>query len=95
VTESHSPAEGYRVVIKNSAKSDLKKLRQSHLRARFEKIVGTLRTDPYMPTDSFEKLQPPSARFFSRRLSGQHRVVYTIDEQAKTVTIYSAWSHYQ
>ena len=94
MTESHSAEEGYRVVVKNSAKPDLKKLR-SHLRARFEKIVGTLRTDPYMPTDSFKKLQPPSAQFYSRRLSGQHRVVYTIDEPTKTVTIYSAWSHYQ
>ena len=85
----------YRVVIKNSAKPDLKKLMQSRLQGRFEQVVATLHTDPYDPSDSFEELQPPSARFYSRRLNGQHRVVYTVDEATKTVTILAAWSHYQ
>jgi len=81
-------------MIKNSAKPDLGKLKRSHLQERFEHITATLKQNPYAPTDSFEKLQPPSARFYSRRLNGQHRVVYTVDESTKTVTIYSAWSHY-
>lgn len=84
----------FQVVIKNSAKPDLKKLSHSHLRARFEEIVATLRTDPYAPTDSLEKLQP-NARFYSRRLNAQHRVVCTIDNDTRTVTILSAWSHYE
>ena len=87
--------DAFRVVIKNSAKPDLKKLSQSNLRAQFERIVDTLRADPYRPTDSFEKLQPPSARFYSRRLNAQHRVVYTVDNEAKLVTILAAWSHYE
>jgi len=85
----------FQVVIKNSAKPDLKKLKQSHLRTRFDQIVETLRDDPYKPTDSLEKLQPPSARFYSRRLNAQHRVVYTVDNDARVVTILSAWSHYE
>ena len=85
----------YLVVIKNSAKPDLKKVMQSRLRSRFEQVMVTLGKDPNDSADSLEKLQPPSARFHSRRLNGQHRVVYTIDEATKTVTILSAWSHYQ
>ena len=85
----------YRVLIKNSAKPDLKKIKQSHLKEQFEKILQTLKTNPYAPTDQFEKLVPYHEGRYSRRLSLQHRVVYRIDEEAKEVHIYSSWSHYE
>jgi Txe/YoeB family toxin of Txe-Axe toxin-antitoxin module len=57
------------VLVKNSAKADLRKLRDSGLRTRFETIVSTLRQDPYSPTDRFKKLQPLSAQRYSRRIN--------------------------
>ena len=44
---------------------------------------------------SFEKLTPPAAGYYSRRINGQHRVVYTIDKVTKIVEIYSCWAHYE
>ncbi|WEV46842.1 Txe/YoeB family addiction module toxin [Bifidobacterium sp. ESL0690] len=85
----------YRVVIKNSAKSDLKKLKRSHLQQSFMQVVSDLKSDPYQPTQSFEKLQPVSRGLYSRRINSQHRVVYDIDDDTQTVTIYAAWSHYE
>ncbi|MDR0459771.1 MAG: Txe/YoeB family addiction module toxin [Coriobacteriales bacterium] len=85
----------YRVVIKNSAKADLRKIKQSKLKERFLQIVETLRTDPYAPSDQFEKLVPYNEGRYSRRLSYQHRIVYKVDENAKKVQIYAAWSHYE
>jgi len=85
----------YRVLIKNSAKADLAKLKRSHLDTRFKMIVETLKENPCKATDSFEKLQPPGQGFYSRRLNAQHRVVYKIIESEKRVEIYSAWSHYR
>ncbi|KFI44954.1 toxin-antitoxin system, toxin component, Txe/YoeB family [Bifidobacterium bohemicum] len=85
----------YRVVIKNSAKSDLKKIKRSYLRQSFMQVVADLKSDPYQPTQSFEKLQPLSRGLYSRRINSQHRVVYGIDEDTQTVTIYAAWSHYE
>lgn len=85
----------YEVVIKNSAKKDLKKIKQSHLRENFNEVVQTLKKDPFAPTQSFEKLQPRSAAFYSRRINQQHRVVYKVDEVARRVEIYSAWTHYE
>jgi Txe/YoeB family toxin of toxin-antitoxin system len=84
----------YRVVIKNSAKADLRKIKQSNLRSRFEEIVETLKNDPYAPTDQFEKLVPYSEGRYSRRLNYQHRVVYKVDDNVKEVQIFAAWSHY-
>lgn len=85
----------YSVLIKNSAKKDLIKLKRSSLGKNFDDILNTLQVDPYKPTHSFEKLRPHSNNLYSRRLNYQHRVVYSVDEETKTVEIYSAWSHYE
>ena len=85
----------YQVVIKNSAKKDLKKIKQSHLKENFNEVVQELKENPFAPTQSFEKLQPSSAELYSRRINQQHRVVYKVDEDARRVEIYSAWTHYE
>lgn len=85
----------YRVVIKNSAKKDLKKIKPSHLVSNFQEIIDTLKIDPYAQTQSFEKLYPKSSGRYSRRINVQHRVVYKVDEELKQVEIYSAWTHYE
>lgn len=85
----------YRIVIKNSAKLDLKKLMQSNLKTQFESIINTLKEDPYAPTQSFKKLIPKHLGRYSRRVNVKHRVVYTIDEELKQVNIYSVWTHYE
>ncbi|MDN6291143.1 MAG: Txe/YoeB family addiction module toxin [Tetragenococcus koreensis] len=85
----------YKVVIKNSAKKDLRKIKYSHLRDNFQDVVDTLKKDPFSPTQSFEKLQPKSSKMYSRRINQQHRVVYKVDEINRCVEIYSAWSHYE
>lgn len=86
---------GYSVQIKNSAKSDLKKIKQSNLKKQFENVVQTLKEDPYLPTQSFEKLKPTHEGRYSRRLNRQHRVVYKVNDKDKIVEIYSAWTHYE
>lgn len=87
--------DDYKVVFKNSVKKDLKKIKQSNLKNQFESVVQVLKENPFQPTQSFEKLQPKHSGRYSRRINHQHRVVYTIDEELKVVTIYSAWSHYE
>lgn len=84
----------YQVEIKNSAKSDLRKIKKSNLVDLFQKIITQLKTNPFAPNQSFEKLTPPAAGKYSRRLNGQHRVVYAVNKTEQHVTIYSAWSHY-
>lgn len=85
----------WQVNIKKSAKGDLKKVLKSPLRPSFEGILKVLTTDPYLAIQSFEKLTPPAAGYYSRRINGQHRVVYKIDNEKQTVDIYSCWAHYE
>lgn len=85
----------YIVRIKNSAKADLKKIKQSNLTIQFEKVIQTLKENPYLPTQSFEKLRPTHEGLYSRRLNRLHRVVYKVNEDEKIVEIYSCWTHYE
>lgn len=85
----------YRIKLKNSVKSDLRKINQSNLKKQFEEIFDTLKNDPYEHSQSVEKLMPKNSNIYSRRLNSQHRVVYEVDEKTKTVYIASAWSHYK
>lgn len=85
----------YQVHIKNSAKKDLKKIKQFKLKNQFLNIYNVLKQNPYENSHSFEKLQPKHLGRYSRRINHQHRVVYTVDEKQKQVYIYSAWSHYE
>jgi len=85
----------YDIFIKNSAKKDLEKIKTSHLKENFEEIIKTLKENPFEETQSFEKLYPKSAELYSRRINQQHRVVYRVDEAARRVVIYSAWTHYK
>lgn len=81
----------YSVRIKNSAKSDLKKIKKSNLKTSFQDIVDQLKKDPYKKDQGFEKLEPPISDKSSRRINIKHRVVYTIDDTNKIVNIFSAW----
>lgn len=85
----------YKIKIKNSAKGDLKKIKQCHLKDSFLEIIETLKKNPYDPSQSFEKLQPYSAKRYSRRINSQHRLVYRVNEERKEIYIYSAWTHYE
>lgn len=85
----------WHIKIKKSAKNDLRKVLKSPYRDSFITIKKTLETDPYAPIQSFEKLTPPAAGFYSRRINSQHRVVYTIDPLNRLVEIYSCWGHYE
>lgn len=87
--------DNYSVVIKNSAKKDLKKLKQFNLKQQFQTVIEILKRNPYYPNQSFEKVQPKHLGFYSRRLNQQHRIVYKINEIDRRVEIYSAWSRYE
>lgn len=85
----------YQVKFRKSSRGDLKKLKHSPLRKKFDEIVQKLSDNPSDPSDSFERLVPPENNYYSRRLNIQHRVVYSIDEEYKIVYIYSAGNHYE
>ncbi|MCC7668914.1 MAG: Txe/YoeB family addiction module toxin [Leuconostoc pseudomesenteroides] len=85
----------WQIDLKKSVLKDLAKIKKSGLTKQFDDVYKQLKVDPYSPTQRFEKLKPPVDGKYSRRVNGQHRVVYQINNETKIVTILSAYGHYE
>jgi toxin YoeB len=83
------------VVYTNQAKRDAKKLSRSGLKPQAEKLISLLSVDPYQNPPPYEKLVGDLAGACTRRLNIQHRLVYQILDDIKTVKIIRMWTHYE
>ncbi len=85
----------WKLVYTKQAQSDAKKLAQSNLRPQAEKLLKILKKNPYQTPPTLEKLVGDLAGAYSRRINIQHRLVYQILDDTKTVKIIRMWTHYE
>lgn len=85
----------YTIVFSKTAAKDTKKLKAAHLDDRAKKLIDLLRANPYQNPPSYEKLVGDLQGVYSRRINAQHRLVYEVYEDMKTVKIISLWTHYE
>ena len=85
----------WRVVFTRQAQKDARKLAAVHLRSRAEELLAILEEDPFQSPPRFEKLVGDLAGAFSRRINLQHRLVYQVLEDSRTVKVLRMWTHYE
>jgi len=85
----------WRVVFTKRALKDAKKLSAAGLRSKAETLLDILRENPYQTPPAFEKLIGDLAGAYSRRINIQHRLVYQILKDEKTVKVIRMWTHYE
>jgi Txe/YoeB family toxin of toxin-antitoxin system len=85
----------WKVVYTKQALKDAKKLSASGLRETAEKLLKILRVNPYQSPPPFEKLIGDLAGAYSRRINIQHRIVYQVIDDEKTVKVIRLWTHYE
>lgn len=85
----------WELIFTKRAEKDAKKLSVSGLRFKAETLLEILRKNPYDRHPPFEKLVGDLAGSYSRRINIQHRLVYQILDDIKTVKIIRMWSHYE
>ena len=85
--------DNYRIVIIKSAQKDKNKIKSvPALKRNVEKLLEILKKNPYQNPPSYEKLIG-LPNMYSRRINRQHRLVYQVFEEEKTVKIISMWTH--
>jgi toxin YoeB len=84
----------WRIVFTKQAQKDARKLSVAGLKAKAEKLIQILRENPYHTPPSYEKLVGDLSGAYSRRINIQHRLVYQIVEDEKTVKIIRMRTHY-
>ena len=83
------------LVYTRQARKDVKKLSASGLRSKAEKLLAILSRNPYQTPPPFERLRGDLEGALSRRINIQHRLVYQVLEDIKTVKVIRMWTHYK
>ena len=85
----------WRVVFTKRALKDAIKLSAAGLRLKAETLLVILRENPYQTPPPFEKLIGDLTGAYSRRINIQHRLIYQIISDEKTVKVIRMWTHYE
>ena len=85
----------WEVVFAKQALNDAKKLAASGLKPKAQELLAILATNPLQKPPPYEKLVGDLAGAYSRRINIQHRMVYEIFTQEKTVRVLRMWTHYE
>jgi toxin YoeB len=86
----------YRVKFSPQAEEDVKRLnRQSPSNIKkLTKLIKELQEHPRMGTGQVERLKHYEEETWSRRLSGEHRLIYRIYDEVVEVLVLSTFGHY-
>ena len=83
------------LVFTKQAKKDAKKLASSNLKSNAQRILDILSVNPFQNPPPYEKLVGDLSGAYSRRINIQHRLVYQVLDNIKTVKVVRMWTHYE
>jgi toxin YoeB len=85
----------WKIVFTRQAQADARKIDAAGLRTNAERLLVTLREDPFAPYPRYEESLGDLRGAYSRRINIQHRLVYQVVQEAETVKILRMWTHYE
>lgn len=90
-----SGSQDYKLVFARQAQKDAKKLSAAGLKGKAQELLELIAHDPYQSPPRFEKLVGNLSGAISRRINIQHRLVYQVIEEEKTIKVLRMWTHYE
>ena len=85
----------WRIVYTRQAQKDARKIAAAGLRQKAEKLLEILSENPFQTPPPYEKLIGDLSGACSRRINIQHRLVYQVLEEIRTVKVIRMWTHYE
>ncbi len=83
------------VVYAKHAQKDAQKLAASGLKAKAQELLAIIKENPFQNPPPYEKLVGDLSGAYSRRINIQHRLVYEVLTEQRTVKVLRMWSHYE
>jgi len=77
------------------ALKDAKKITAAGLKEKAQALLNILEINPFQNPPPYEKLVGDLKNAYSRRINIQHRLVYEVFPNEKTVRVLRMWSHYE
>ena len=85
----------WRIVYTKQAQKDAKNTAAAGLRQKAEKLLEILPENPFQTPPPFEKLTGDLSGAYSRRINIQHRLIYQVLEEIRTIKVIRMWTHYE
>ncbi len=85
----------WQIVFTRQAQKDAKKLSAAGLRPKAEELLEILKKNPFKKPPPFEKLVGDLSGAYSRRINIQHRLVFQVLKEIKTIKVIRMWTHYE
>lgn len=85
----------WQLVFTKQAQKDAKKIAHSGLKPQAERLLAIIKENPFKNFPPYEKLVGDLSGAYSRRINIQHRLVYQVIEDIKTVKVIRMWTHYE
>ena len=85
----------WRIVYTKQAQKDAQRIAAAGLREKTERLLRILSVNPYQTPPPYEKLIGDLFGAYSRRINIQHRLVYQILGEIRTVKVIRMWTHYE
>ena len=83
------------LVYTKKAQKDALKLASAGLKEKAKALLNTVQLNPFQNPPPYEKLVGDLSGAYSRRINIQHRLVYQVLEEQKTVKVLRMWTHYE
>ena len=84
----------WKLVYTKQSQKDAKKLSASGLKSKAKQLLDLLAENPLQNPPPYEKLVGDLAGAYSRRINIQHRLVYQVLADIRTVKVLRMWTHY-
>ena len=85
----------WELVYSKHAQKDAQNLVSAGLKDKTSSLLSMLSENPFQNPPPYEKLVGDLSGSYSRRINIQHRLVYQVLSDEKTVKILRMWSHYE
>lgn len=85
----------WQVVYAKQAQKDALKLATSGLKAKTQELLAVIKENPFQNPPPYEKLVGDLSGAYSRRINIQHRLVYEVMPELRTVKVLRMWTHYE
>lgn len=82
----------YRIVFSKQAEKDKKRLKAAGLEKKAKEILNKMQKDPFVSPPPYEALKGNLQGFYSRRINIQHRLVYEVFFEEKTIRVLRMWT---
>jgi toxin YoeB len=85
----------WKIVYTKQAQRDAKKLKSAGLKEKALSVLEIIEKNPLQSPPPFEILVGDLTGAYSRRINIQHRIVYQVYKEIKTVKVIRMWTRYE